>query len=219
MEQQLRIGEWRVDPETNQLRRGHESVRIEPKAMDVLMLLAAHVGRVVMREQIFAAVWPGVVVGDEALTQSIIKLRRALGDDSRAPAYIETIAKRGYRLIAPVVRDGGVSPRPWFRPTPQQSRTAIALTGVVLMIVGIIGAYVLPWTPDADTPTDASAPRAETRSTIAIGMAPFEALAGSDDAYLARGITDDLAADLSRVAGLRLVRAPGASAAATPSSA
>ena len=126
MEQRVRIGDWRVDPETNQLSRGGESVRIEPKAMDVLMLLATHVGRVVMREQIFAAVWPGVVVGDEALTQSVIKLRRALGDDSRAPAYIETIAKRGYRLIAPVVRDGAVSPvRPWFRPTPQQSRTAV----------------------------------------------------------------------------------------------
>jgi len=211
VEHRLRIGDWRVDFETNQLSRGDESVRVEPKAMGVLMLLATHVGRVVMREQIFAAVWPGVVVGDEALTQSIIKLRRALGDDSRAPAYIETIAKRGYRLIAPVVRDGAAAAvRPRFPLASQQPRTVIALAGVMLMIVGMLEAYVLPWTPDTDAASDASASRAATSATIAIGIAPFEAL-GGDDAYLARGITDDLATDLSRVTGLRLVRAPAAS--------
>src|SRR5437588_1735821 len=84
----LRIGEWSVNPETNELSRGSEAVRIEPKAMDVLVLLADRVGRVVSREELFVAVWPGVVVGDEALTQTIIKLRRALGDNSRSPSYI-----------------------------------------------------------------------------------------------------------------------------------
>src|SRR5512132_4290912 len=103
----LEIGEWSVHPATNELSRGGDVVRIEPKAMDVLMLLAEHAGRVVSREELFAAVWPDVVVGDEALTQSIIKLRRALGDNSRSPAYIQTISKRGYRLIAPVRHDEG----------------------------------------------------------------------------------------------------------------
>jgi transcriptional activator of cad operon len=98
----LSIGAWSADPEANELTRGAETVRIEPKAMDVLMLLAARVGRVVSREDLFVAVWPGVVVADEAITQTIIKLRKALGDNSRSPSYIETIAKRGYRLIAPV---------------------------------------------------------------------------------------------------------------------
>ena len=67
--------------------------------------MSERAGRPVSREELFAAAWPGVVVGDEALTQTINKLRKAFGDASRSPSYIETIAKRGYRLIADV--------RPW----------------------------------------------------------------------------------------------------------
>ena len=70
--------------------------------MQVLTTLADGSGRVVTREELLSGVWPGVVVGDEALTQTIIKLRKALGDNPRSPSYIETISKRGYRLIAPV---------------------------------------------------------------------------------------------------------------------
>src|SRR5690242_7906993 len=102
MRARLKIGEWWADPGANQLGRGAETVRIEPKAMEVLVALAGCAGQVVGREALLAQVWPGVVVGDEALTQSIIKLRRALGDNPKRPAYIETISKRGYRLIAPV---------------------------------------------------------------------------------------------------------------------
>src|SRR4029434_11031901 len=83
----LRIGEWSVDRAANELERAGETVRIEPKAMEVLMLLAEHSDRGGSREELLNAVWPGVVVGDEALTQSVIKLRRALGDDPRAPSY------------------------------------------------------------------------------------------------------------------------------------
>ena len=96
----LLVGEWWADRSTNELGRAGETLRLEPKAMEVLMALAARAGQVVSREELLAAVWPGVVVGDEALTQSIIKLRRALGDNPRTPSYIETISKRGYRLIA-----------------------------------------------------------------------------------------------------------------------
>ncbi|MGA8006648.1 MAG: transcriptional regulator, partial [Burkholderiales bacterium] len=108
----LRIGEWQVERTTNELVRAGEAVRIEPKAVEVLMALASRAGQVVSREELMAAVWPGVIVGDEALTQSIIKLRRALGDNPRAPTYIETISKRGYRLIAPVRRVGDAPAAP-----------------------------------------------------------------------------------------------------------
>ena len=66
----------------------------------------------VSREALLAEVWPGVVVGDDALTQVVIKLRKALGDAPESPAYIQTIPKRGYRLVAPVSRpgDGAASP-------------------------------------------------------------------------------------------------------------
>src|SRR5262245_24316441 len=99
---ELRIGDWRVSPTTNQLARGGETVRLEPKVMEVLAFLAEQPGQVVSRDARLGALWPGMVVGDDALTQVVIKLRKALGDTARSPAYIETISKRGYRLVAPV---------------------------------------------------------------------------------------------------------------------
>jgi DNA-binding winged helix-turn-helix (wHTH) protein len=99
---ELRVGPWTLDARNNELRRENETVHLEPKATEVLQLLASRAGTAVSREELLATVWPGVVVGDDALTQAIIKLRKALGDDSHAPKYIETISKRGYRLIAPV---------------------------------------------------------------------------------------------------------------------
>lgn len=217
--QRLQIGEWLVDPELNELRRGSDTVRIEPKAMDVLVLLAEHVGNVVSREELFAAVWPGVVVGDEALTQSIIKLRRALGDNSRAPAYIETISKRGYRLIAPVHRseaqvaaarvDVPTSPH---GPVGARRRTQWAawVVGILAAASTAIGLYYfsvgsLPATPDI-----LDAPEARQQGWITVTVLPFESLGSDgDQAYLARGISDNLITDLSRLSGLRLIRESG----------
>ncbi len=99
------VGPWRVDAGTGELRRegqAPELQRVEPKVAEVLVHLARRAGQVVSRDELLNAVWPGVVVGDDALTQAVIKLRKALGDDARRPSYIETLAKRGYRLIAPV---------------------------------------------------------------------------------------------------------------------
>ena len=98
----LRVGDWEIAPELNQISRAGESARLEPKAIGLLVFLAQRAGEVVSREELLTALWPGVVVGDNALTQAVTKLRRALGDTARKPAYIESISKRGYRLIAAV---------------------------------------------------------------------------------------------------------------------
>ena len=99
------VAECRVDPESNSVTRGDEVLRLEPKAMQVLVHLVARAGRVVTRMELEESVWGGVVVGPDALTNAIIKLRKALGDDARSSRYIETIPKTGYRLIAPVQAD------------------------------------------------------------------------------------------------------------------
>src|SRR5438045_2676887 len=100
----LKIGEWLVEPALNQLSGAGRTVKLEPKAMALLCYLAERPGQVVSREALLAAIWPGVVVGDDSLTQAVIKLRKALGDVADAPVYIQTIPKRGYRLVAKVVR-------------------------------------------------------------------------------------------------------------------
>lgn len=107
------VGPWRVDAGTGELRRNGppaELQRVEPKVAEVLVYLARRAGKVVGRDELLAAVWPRVVVGDDALTQAVIKLRKALGDDARRPTYIETLAKRGYRLIASVAPASPVVP-------------------------------------------------------------------------------------------------------------
>src|SRR5256885_6540169 len=98
----LRVGDWTVEPDLNQLSTQGRAVKVEPKAMAVLLHLADRPGQVVGREALLAQVWPGVVVGDDSLTQVIIKLRKALGDDPERPTYIQTVTKKGYRLVASV---------------------------------------------------------------------------------------------------------------------
>src|SRR5262249_30224406 len=75
------------------------SVEIEPKMMAVLVALANRRGAVASREELYQAVWPDVIVGGDALDRCITLLRKVLGDDDRHPRYIETISRRGYRLL------------------------------------------------------------------------------------------------------------------------
>jgi DNA-binding winged helix-turn-helix (wHTH) protein len=91
---------WRVQPSLNRLSRGDTIRRIEPKMMDVLVALARRPGEVLSKDQLADAVWPGLFITEAVITRAIAGLRRALEDDARAPRYIETIAKRGYRLVA-----------------------------------------------------------------------------------------------------------------------
>jgi DNA-binding winged helix-turn-helix (wHTH) protein/Flp pilus assembly protein TadD len=133
----MRIGDWRIHADTNEIARGDVVVRVEPKVMDVLVTLARAGERVVTREELLAAVWPGVVVGDEAITQAIIKLRRALRDDSRAPRYIETIPKRGYRLVAAVSHGELRAPRPAVPSRWAALRVPMLAFAAGLLVVGI----------------------------------------------------------------------------------
>jgi DNA-binding winged helix-turn-helix (wHTH) protein/TolB-like protein/Tfp pilus assembly protein PilF len=227
----LQIGEWSADPAINELGRAGETQRVEPKVMEVLMVLASRPGAVVSREELLSLVWPGVVVGDEALTQSVIKLRRALGDNPRSPAYIETISKRGYRLIAPV---GSVEAVPAPRadaavvslpqaPTLPHSRVRLlkVATGVAAVLLAAVSYFLLSWRDagqvavgDLDTPAAWDSPRT---SLVTVTVQPFEWLgAGEEHAYLARGISTDLGTELSRLSGLRLISASSAKPGSLP---
>jgi TolB-like protein len=79
--------------------------------MEVLVCLAQHPGDTVSKEQLFQAVWPRTLVTEDVLKRCIAELRRAFDDDAREPRVIETISKRGYRLVAPVTA-GGATPAP-----------------------------------------------------------------------------------------------------------
>ena len=101
------VGEWRVEPILNRLSRGSTSVQLEHKAMDVLLCLAENAGEVVTKHELLDAVWETEYVSDNTLQRRIAELRDAFSDDALEPRYIETIRKRGYRLIAEVGAVGG----------------------------------------------------------------------------------------------------------------
>ena len=98
------VGSCRVHPAENTMRCDGELVPPEPKVMMLLVYLAQNAGSTISREQLFEAIWPGVVVSDDTLTQAATKLRKAFGDNARHPRYIQTVPKRGYRLCAAVTR-------------------------------------------------------------------------------------------------------------------
>src|SRR5260221_11750330 len=134
----LRVGDWTVEPDLNQLSTQGRAVKVEPKAMAVLLHLADRPGQVVGREALLSQGWPGVVVGDDSLTQVVIKLRKALGDDPDRPTYIQTVTKRGYRLVAPVLP----AAEPALFPAPRRARRARwmagAATGRLLVSAGVL---------------------------------------------------------------------------------
>jgi DNA-binding winged helix-turn-helix (wHTH) protein/Tfp pilus assembly protein PilF len=105
----FKVGPWQVDPTANTLSDGHQSKTLEPKVMDLLSLLASEPGRVFSRDELLNTLWPTVVVGEDSLARAVSKLRRALGDQREAPRFIETIPKRGYRLIAEVEKTSHAS--------------------------------------------------------------------------------------------------------------
>ena len=97
----FRVGEWVADTDACLIRKDGVVKKLEPKTADLLALLIAHRGEVVSRGAIVAALWPDVTVGEDALPQAVSRLRKALADNPKAPRYVETAPKRGYRLIAP----------------------------------------------------------------------------------------------------------------------
>ncbi|MEO8275148.1 MAG: winged helix-turn-helix domain-containing protein [Thermoanaerobaculia bacterium] len=98
----LRIGEFVVDPGLNSLTGPGGVSVLETKIMEVLLCLARRQGETVSQEELLAAVWEGKFVVEAVVTRAISELRKAFGDDSKAPRYIQTVARRGYRLIAEV---------------------------------------------------------------------------------------------------------------------
>jgi TolB-like protein/DNA-binding winged helix-turn-helix (wHTH) protein/Tfp pilus assembly protein PilF len=89
-----------VEPSLNSVTGPTGTIRLEPKVMQVLVLLSAHAGHVVAKERLLQTVWPDAFVTDDVLTRAISELRRVFGDDAKESRFIQTIPKSGYRLIA-----------------------------------------------------------------------------------------------------------------------
>lgn len=197
MQQDFKIGDWRVEPATGQVSNGKLEQRLEPKAMAVLVYLADHAGDIVTRQELEENIWQGTVVTHEALTVTINKIRSALGDDSRHPRFIETLSKRGYRLIATVSNKDSAQMR-----IGTGSKLALARQLAVgsVLIIGLLlaGKYLLNGSPTDEQSADDDRP--------SIAVIPFANMSGEKaQDYFAAGMTEYLITDLSRLKGLVVI--------------
>lgn len=119
----LRIGDWIVDPQLDELHNGDQRVKLEPRKMQLLLVLARRPGQLVTTEELFEAVWKDVVVTSSSIYQSIAQLRKILGDDTDEPRYISTVPRKGYRLVADVAPVEPLQYEP--KPPPTLPRSAI----------------------------------------------------------------------------------------------
>lgn len=199
----FRLGEWEVNQPENTLRLDGRSVRLEPRVMDVLVYLAAEPGRVVSKEELLGAVWGGTFVEEGALTQVVHFLRKALGDDARQPRYIQTIPKRGYRLVSPVAPREMPSPVPAPNvpsvpavPVPALPRRRSSL--LLAVAIGLATVVILWQTLDH---REAVAVQGKPR----IVVLPFRNLGETQDRYFASGLTEEITNDLASLNSIHVI--------------
>ena len=102
MQGDFRLGDWLVQPALCRLSKDGRSFQVRTKVMDLLTYLAEHPGEVIPKGRLLDDVWGSQAISESALTRTVTELRQALGDDAEQPRLLETIPKRGYRLIGPV---------------------------------------------------------------------------------------------------------------------
>jgi DNA-binding winged helix-turn-helix (wHTH) protein/Tol biopolymer transport system component len=109
----IRFGPFAFDRQSGLLWRDGAEIALPPRVLGVLALLVDRAGQVVARQDLLDGVWKDAFVTDTSLAEAVSYLRQALGDDPQAPRYIQTVHRRGYRFLAPVVStDGGLTPDP-----------------------------------------------------------------------------------------------------------
>lgn len=198
--QQVRVGDWLVQPQLNRL--VHPSGKqqlIKPKVMDVLVCLAEHPNGVVAKQQLCERVWAGTAVTDDVLTQAVCDLRKSLGDDAKNPRYIQTVPKRGYRLIAPVRPLPGPAEAGAAKGlSPPLRRVAAGLAALLLLPAFIqIGRHVLQ-----------SSAAGKAAGTKTVAVLPFQTLSDpADGDRLAQGFRDSLAVNLAKLLDVSIVAA------------
>ncbi len=177
-----RIGHLKLDLEQRALFRGAELVPLTPKALDTLAVLTAQAGSIVSKSELMSRVWPDTFVEENNLNQSISALRKALGAD----ASIETIPRRGYRLVM-AETPAEISPRS-SKSRRRWSLAAAVLTACAAAVVMIRSGATRPAAIDS------------------LVVLPFVNLSPNHaDEYFSDGLTEEVTSDLAQIEGLRVV--------------
>ncbi len=215
----LRIGAWRVDPALDEISRDGAAVKLQPRAMRVLLCLAEHAGQVVSVDQLLDAVWKDVVVTPDSVYQAVAGLRRALGDTSKEPAYIANVLRRGYRLVASVApwNEAATASNP-EGPPAEAAPVSVSLipatthprgwlwVALVLAAALAIGYPIVRklWPSRHATNQETSA-ATEGVGGASVAVLPFVDMSDNkDQEYFAEGLSEVLIDQLAMVPGLQV---------------
>ncbi len=198
----FQLAELTVDPMAGEARGPGGRERLDPKVMDVLVMLAQHAGQVVLREDLLSRLWPNVIVTDEVLSRCIYELRRQLsqaGGSERYKEMIETIPKRGYRLIGEVAfPTAPPAATPPVRPKWRLPALIAAAAAVALLLI-VVGQRV------TDSPAD-SHPLPAASAMNSIAVLPFVDMSEAhDQGYFSDGIAEEILNRLAQSSELRVI--------------
>jgi TolB-like protein/DNA-binding winged helix-turn-helix (wHTH) protein len=198
----FRISAWQIEPQLNTVSRNGSVVRLEPKVMEVLVCLAEHAGEPVSRDKLLQTVWPATFVSDDVLTRSISELRRIFEDDARESRVIQTIPKRGYRLVA---RIETLDQRTATLPALEATRIngvgnrgfKILLSSVLVLSIGLVA--VRAYKPK-------SAGQNDPPQIRSVAVLPLQNLSADPaQEYFSDGMTDALITDLAQIGSLKVI--------------
>jgi TolB-like protein/DNA-binding winged helix-turn-helix (wHTH) protein len=204
----LRVGAWRVDPRLGEISRDGQTIRLEARAMRLLLRLAERPGEIVSTDDLLNDVWSGVIVTQDSVYQAVASLRRVLGDDAKRPTHIVTVPRLGYRMVASV--------RPWDdqsspsvgvgaldTSTPRASRRVIGavLAGVVVLCVAV---FAVVWLRGGQATRPSNSASEPSQQSIAV--MPFLDLTTQEmnEEYFADGLTEEVIGRLSKIPGLSI---------------
>ena len=179
------LGEWTVEPTLDRITRDGQTVRLRPRAMDVLTALAMASGEMVSKRDLIDTVWQTEFVSEHALTQVIAELRAAFGDNARNPSYIENIPRRGYRLMAPVNQIAQA------KESPRDASLPFKLAGDDGDHPLIQGPNIIGRTTDADICVDSTeVSRCHARVTVQGTTATIEDLGSKNGTFVCDQMID-----------------------------
>jgi TolB-like protein/DNA-binding winged helix-turn-helix (wHTH) protein len=202
----FRLGSWLVQPDLNSISCNGTCVQLEPKVMSVLVCLAEHPGEVVSKEKVLKAVWAETFVAEGVLTRSIFELRRVFEDEAKEPKVIQTIPKRGYRLLLPVVPVNGHEklqeqtdePKPETRSKRIGIVRGVGLAAVLLVTIAAVRIY-----PGLSARFSGRGRASPIRS---IAVLPLRNLSTDQHRdYFADAMTEELITELSRISTLNVI--------------
>ena len=219
----FRFGSFELDERSGDLRKHGVRIKIQEQPLQILTLLLEHSGELVRREDIRRRLWAEntTVDFDNAISSAVRKIRAVLNDSSEAPRFIETVARKGYRFVAPMVRCDVLVPErataagtvkdavgePVVSPLAEEKRTRATKsrlwrTGVVITIASVVGLLArIDWARSHLLARDPNFVRIQS-----IAVLPFKNISRDpEQEYFADGVTQELITALTRIGSVRLV--------------